>query len=80
VGYQNIIVEKQNHVVTLTFNRPEKMNTISLDMREEIVAALNEINEDDDARVMILTGAGDRAFCAGVGCQRDVSAHCRTGG
>jgi len=66
VEYKNIIVEKQNHVVTLTFNRPEKMNTISMDMREEIVAALNEINEDDDARVMILTGAGDRAFCAGV--------------
>jgi enoyl-CoA hydratase/carnithine racemase len=66
VEYQNIIVEKQNHVVTLTFNRPEKMNTISLDMRDEIFSALNEINEDDDARVMILTGAGDRAFCAGV--------------
>lgn len=64
--YKNIILDKQNHVVTLTFNRPEKMNTISLDMREEIVAALNEINEDDDARVMVLTGAGDRAFCAGV--------------
>ena len=66
MSYQNIIVEKQDHVVTLTFNRPEKMNTISLDMREEIVAALNEINEDDDARVMVLTGAGERAFCAGV--------------
>jgi enoyl-CoA hydratase/carnithine racemase len=66
VEYKNIILEKQNHVVTLTFNRPEKMNTISMDMRDEIFSALNEINEDDDARVMILTGAGDRAFCAGV--------------
>jgi enoyl-CoA hydratase len=49
VEYKNIILEKQNHVVTLTFNRPDKMNTISMDMREEIVAALNEIGEDDDA-------------------------------
>ncbi len=64
--YKNILLEKENHVVTLTFNRPEKMNTISMEMREEIVAALGEINDDDDARVLILTGAGDRAFCAGV--------------
>lgn len=64
--YKNIVLEKENHVVTLMFNRPEKMNTISMEMREEIVAALNEVNEDDDARVLVLTGAGDRAFCAGV--------------
>ncbi len=64
--YKNILLEKENHVVTLTFNRPEKMNTISMEMREEIVAAIGEVNEDDDARVLVLTGAGDRAFCAGV--------------
>lgn len=64
--YKNILLEKENHVVTLTFNRPEKMNTISMEMREEIVAALGEIGDDDDARALILTGAGDRAFCAGV--------------
>lgn len=64
--FKNILLQKENHVATLVFNRPEKMNTISMEMREEIVAALGQVNEDDDARVLVLTGAGDRAFCAGV--------------
>ena len=64
--YKNIVLEKEKHVVTLMFNRPDKMNTISMEMREEIVEAFNEVNADDDARVFVLTGAGERAFCAGV--------------
>ena len=64
--YKDIILEKKDHIATLTLNRPEKMNAMTLETREEVVAALTEVGEDDDIRVLILTGAGDRAFCAGV--------------
>jgi 2-(1,2-epoxy-1,2-dihydrophenyl)acetyl-CoA isomerase len=66
VQYKDIILEKERNIATLILNRPEKMNAVSIQTREEIVAALAEVNEDEDMRVLILTGAGDRAFCAGV--------------
>ena len=64
--YKDIILEKKDHIATLTLNRPDKMNSMTLETREEVVAALTEVGEDDDMRVVIITGAGDRAFCAGV--------------
>lgn len=64
--FKDIILEKKDHIATLTLNRPDKMNAMSLETREEIVAALKDVGEDDDMRVLILTGAGDKAFCAGV--------------
>jgi len=66
VTYTDIILEKKDHIATLTINRPEKMNATTLHTREEIVEALTEVNDDDDMRVFVITGAGDRAFCAGV--------------
>jgi enoyl-CoA hydratase/carnithine racemase len=66
VQYKDIILEKKDHIATLTLNRPDKMNSMTLETREEVVAALDEVNDDDDMRVLIITGAGDRAFCAGV--------------
>ncbi len=66
MDYKDIIVEKKGHIATLILNRPDKMNAMSLETREEITAALNDINQDDDMRVMIITGSGDKAFCAGV--------------
>jgi len=66
VPYKDIILEKKDHIATLTINRPEKMNAMSLETREEVIAALTEVGQDDGVRVLILTGAGDRAFCAGV--------------
>jgi len=66
VPYKDIILEKKDNIATLTINRPEKMNAMTLETREELVAALTDVSEDDDMRVLVLTGAGDRAFCAGV--------------
>lgn len=54
-----------DHVATITFNRPERMNTISSAMLDELTASLVKANEDADVRVVILTGTG-RAFCAGL--------------
>ncbi|WP_296679810.1 enoyl-CoA hydratase-related protein [Novosphingobium sp.] len=53
------------HIATITLNRPERMNTISSAMLDELTATLVRANEDDDVRVVILTGTG-RAFCAGL--------------
>lgn len=55
----------QDHVATLTLNRPEAMNSIDPEMREQLHAAWKRIKEDDDIRVAILTGAGEKAFCTG---------------
>lgn len=52
-------------VLWVTLNRPERKNSISPDMREELLAALGRAREDDDVRCVALTGTGD-AFCAGV--------------
>lgn len=60
-----ILYEKQgNHVVLITMNRPEALNAINREFSRMMEAALHEFNNDDDAWVAVLTGAG-RAFCSG---------------
>jgi enoyl-CoA hydratase/carnithine racemase len=54
-----------DHIATLTLNRPERMNTISRTMLDQLTARLVEADRDPDVRVVILTGTG-RAFCAGL--------------
>ncbi len=66
MSYDQIIVEKADGVATITLNRPEKMNAYTRQMQAEIVAAMDDIDADDDIRTVIFTGAGDRAFCAGA--------------
>jgi len=60
-----VLYEKNGHVVTLTYNRPERMNAINGPMRDAINAAWLRFRDDEDAWVAILTGNG-RAFCAGA--------------
>src|SRR5215510_13424444 len=64
VGYQTLIVERAGAIATVTLNRPEARNAIDLTMRQELVAALDEVEADEAVRVLILTGAGGH-FCAG---------------
>ena len=54
-----------DHIATITLNRPERMNTISREMLDELCVVLTRANEDQDVRVIVLTGTG-RAFCAGL--------------
>jgi len=60
----NITVE--NNVAVCEFNRPNAMNSIDPEMREELYAFYKRINEDDDIHVVIFTGAGEKAFCTGA--------------
>jgi enoyl-CoA hydratase/carnithine racemase len=65
VDYQAIRFERDDGVATLTLNRPERMNAWTGRMAIELSHALGACNDDDDVRVVVLTGAG-RAFCAGA--------------
>ena len=56
-------------ILTLTLNRPEQMNSFTVDMANELVHAFNTASEDDDVRVIVVTGAG-KAFCAGMDLSR----------
>jgi enoyl-CoA hydratase/carnithine racemase len=62
---KELILEKEGHVAVLTLNRPDKMNAISLSMRVDLPLALQEVQEDDDLRALIITGAG-KGFCSGA--------------
>jgi (E)-benzylidenesuccinyl-CoA hydratase len=60
-----VLYERDGHVATITYNRPEALNAINGALREDLNAAWLRFREDDDAWVAIVTGAG-RAFCAGA--------------
>jgi len=62
--YQNILFERNAGVARLTLNRPDKLNSFTGDMHAELRDALDILQADTSARVLVITGAG-RAFCAG---------------
>jgi len=64
MNFQTIKLAYDGRIATITFNRPEKRNALSMQMIEEIISALEEV-EKSDALVLIVTGAG-KAFCAGM--------------
>ena len=61
----DLIYEKENGVATITLNRPERRNAFSPESIIRLAEAWIDYRDDDDMRVAILTGAGDKAFCAG---------------
>jgi enoyl-CoA hydratase len=63
---ENVLVAFEKHVATITLNRPEQRNPLSAGMLRDVVAALRWCQSDDDVRVVVITGAGDRAFSAGA--------------
>ncbi|HEX2651359.1 MAG TPA: crotonase/enoyl-CoA hydratase family protein [Burkholderiales bacterium] len=62
---QDIRIEKADRILTVTLNRPDKLNAFTTRMRDELIAAFAAADADDEVRVVIVTGAG-RAFCAGA--------------
>jgi len=65
VEYEQIVVETDGAVGHIQLDRPARMNTITVDMIDEVDAALDEFEADDEIRAVLLEGAGDRAFSAG---------------
>ena len=64
MNYQTIILEKKENIAIITLNRPERLNAVNTQMMQELLSALDDVDEDDEIRVLVLTGAG-RGFCSG---------------
>ena len=62
--YENFLLTRSGLIATVTFNRPEKLNPINELVTRELLAIVQELHEDEETRVVILTGAG-RAFSVG---------------
>ncbi len=71
VVFKNILLEKdaENRIAKIIINRPQRLNALSIDTLDEIFEALRKLEKDDEVRVVIITGAGDRAFSAGFDLQ-----------
>ncbi len=65
-NFTQILYGVADGVATITLNRPEKMNAFTVTMMQEMCAAFDLIDADDAVRAVIVTGSGDRAFCAGA--------------
>jgi len=65
-AYETIIVDRQDHVATITLNRPDVLNAQNNPMREELFQVFAAFKSDEDARAIVVTGAGERAFSAGA--------------
>lgn len=65
-SYETLLLERRNRVAIITINRPDKRNALNIKTREEGAAALEELRADDSVGVVVITGAGDKAFIAGA--------------
>ena len=65
-GFETILFEKRGHLAYITLNRPQVLNIYNVRMRDELYEALMAIKADTDIHVVILKGAGEKAFCAGA--------------
>jgi enoyl-CoA hydratase len=66
MAYENIIFQVEEGIATITFNRPKALNALNSALLEEFSKALDDIAADDNIRVLVLTGAGDKSFVAGA--------------
>ena len=64
--FTQILYDVADGIATITLHRPEKMNAFTNVMMREMCAAFDLVDADDDVRAVIVTGSGDRAFCAGA--------------
>jgi enoyl-CoA hydratase/carnithine racemase len=65
-GFETILYEKRRHLAYITLNRPQVLNIYNVRMRDELYEALSAVRDDTDIHVVILKGAGHKAFCAGA--------------
>ena len=65
MSYDHVIYEKKGHIAYVTLNRPERMNALDKHSHRELIEIFDDFAADANAWLAIITGAGDRAFCAG---------------
>jgi enoyl-CoA hydratase len=65
-SYETLLVERRERVALITINRPEKRNALNIQTRQEGAMALDELRDDEGVGVVVITGAGDKAFVAGA--------------
>ncbi len=66
MSYETILFEQEGDIATITINRPKSLNALNSQVLQELAAALDDIAGNEDIRVLILTGAGEKAFVAGA--------------
>ncbi|MEZ4525642.1 MAG: enoyl-CoA hydratase-related protein [Desulfobacterales bacterium] len=66
MAYENILFAAENGIATITFNRPKALNALNGALLDEFSRALDEIDANEDIRVLVLTGAGEKSFVAGA--------------
>jgi len=65
-GFKTLMYEKKDSIASVTLNRPEALNVYNIQMRDDLHEVLSAIKDDDEIRVALFKGAGDKAFCAGA--------------
>jgi enoyl-CoA hydratase/carnithine racemase len=65
-GFETVIYEKHQAVAHVTLNRPQALNAYNVQMRDELYEILSALRIDDEVRVVVFSGAGEKAFCAGA--------------
>ena len=68
-----ILVETRDHIATVTINRPDALNSLNWEAYDGLEQAFRDLQKDKEVRCIILTGAGDRAFCAGEDVKQTMS-------
>lgn len=66
MAYQTLLFQIENNIATITFNRPKALNALNGELLRELSSALDAIEKDEEIRVLVLTGAGEKAFVAGA--------------
>jgi len=64
--YTEILYDVEESIATITLHRPDRMNAFTGTMMREMIHAFDQVDADDDVRAVIVTGSGERAFCAGA--------------
>jgi enoyl-CoA hydratase/carnithine racemase len=65
-GFETVLYEKNNGIAHVTLNRPQALNAFSVQMRDELYEILGAVKADDEVRVAVFRGAGEKAFCVGA--------------
>lgn len=63
---ENVLLERRDRIAIITINRPDKLNALNIATRKELAEALDELRDDREIRVVVITGAGEKAFVAGA--------------